>query len=634
MLFLFLDTETTSLTLNGQIIELAATLCELQQLETSQNSQQENPNFVISKSPKILENSKLLDLKKITISQLKNEQNYENEKDLNLIHCENQQDSKNVTKLQKKSFLEKIQNKTWEFGFQKLAKFETLVRLRHQMDSKTARITGIDQAILQNAPNLEKSQENWQIWLEQELKKWENCQKNKTEIENFGENLIQKTNSDLENNQSQRDEESNQNKINSRKLVIVGHSLDFDLTFLRHEKWFLPEFVKIDTLEITKIFLPEMEAVNLEFLVKKLDLITKYELELFTEKFENLQKILENTKLLNLEQRLKTESKTEIKNINLKNDKFTEFNSPKVKKLNQTENINESKSFHRALFDAECCQNLLEFLLNKIAQNQVPEAIKNLWETKLENFLPREIIIVLSKSGEFFDNLENMFESKNKSENQKNWEIHKDWQSLNQSWEIVENNSSKECKSQEKSQIWGSQHKGFGNLIENYLTQNKKTENLVEIHKILIKSTKNLEILKQKFLKIEKNENFKLEKNEEMEETIIDLEGQNSSSLDEKIAIWSQNVTLETLDKMLNQKLPREINLLVLQIIWIAVEYQKLSQKTLIHQKKLKKSENSSKSSQENSLLKNILFTKNSILKLHTQREYLTIAELWIEKNF
>ena len=519
MLFLFLDTETTSLTLNGQIIELAATLCELQQLETSQSSQQENPNFIISKSSKILENYKLLDSKKITISQLKNEQNYENEKDLNLINYENQQDSKNVTKLQKKSFLEKIKNKTWEFGFQKLAKFETLVRLRHQMDSKTARITGIDQAILQNAPNLETSQKNWQIWLEQELKKWENCQKNKPEIENFGENLIQKANSDLENNQSQKDEESNQNKINSRKLVIVGHSLDFDLAFLRHEKWFLPEFVKIDTLEITKIFLPEMEAVNLEFLVKKLDLTPKSELELSTKKFENLQKLLENTKLLNLEQRLKaetkTESKTEIKNINLKNDKFTEFNSPKVKKLNQTENINESKSFHRALFDAECCQNLLEFLLNKIAQNQVPEAIKNLWETKLENFLPREIITVLSKSGEFFDNLENAFESKNKSENQKNCEISdfKNKKPLSKSdWEIVENNSLKEWKSQEKSQNWNSQHEDSGNLVKDYLTQNQKTENLAEIHKMLTRPTENLKILKQNFLKIEKNENFKLGK--------------------------------------------------------------------------------------------------------------------------
>ena len=118
-----------------------------------------------------------------------------------------------------------------------------------------------------------------------------------------------------------------------------------------------------------------------------------------------------------------------------------------------------------------------------------------------------------------------------------------------------------------------------------------------------------------------------------MEEIIIDLEGRHSSSLNEKIAIWSQNVTLETLDKMLNQKLPREINLLVLQIIWIAVEHQKLSQKILNHKKNLEKPKNSGEDSQENSLRKNILFAKNPILKLHTQREYMTIAELWIE-NF
>jgi DNA polymerase III epsilon subunit-like protein len=114
--------------------------------------------------------------------------------------------------------------------FKEISKFESLVSLRQDMDAKITRITGITDLELATAPNLVTVQENWANWLEK-----------------FDSNL-----------------------------VIVGHSVDFDLKFLKKESWYLPDKTQIiDTLELTKIFLPQYSAINLEFLKEKLQLIPK-----------------------------------------------------------------------------------------------------------------------------------------------------------------------------------------------------------------------------------------------------------------------------------------------------------------------------------------------------------------------
>ena len=106
-------------------------------------------------------------------------------------------------------------------------KFESLVALRTQMDDRITRITGITNEDLQIALPIHKVQEKWFSFLSQ----------------------------------------------TTEPVTIVGHSLSFDLAFLKSESWFLPENHKVcDTLEISKILLPEVNAINLEFLVEKLGL--------------------------------------------------------------------------------------------------------------------------------------------------------------------------------------------------------------------------------------------------------------------------------------------------------------------------------------------------------------------------
>ena len=106
-------------------------------------------------------------------------------------------------------------------------KFESLVALRTQMDDRITRITGITNEDLQIALPIHKVQEKWFSFLSQ----------------------------------------------TTEPVTIIGHSLSFDLAFLKSESWFMPENHKVcDTLEISKILLPEVNAINLEFLVEKLGL--------------------------------------------------------------------------------------------------------------------------------------------------------------------------------------------------------------------------------------------------------------------------------------------------------------------------------------------------------------------------
>jgi DNA polymerase III epsilon subunit-like protein len=151
------------------------------------------------------------------------------------------------------------------FKLTEISSFESLVFLREEkLEEKITRLTGITNLELQTAPDLNKVQETWLSWLEPYI-------------------------SDIKG--------------------IVGHSIDFDLNFLKAEKWFLPENAKnIDTLNLARVFYPEFQAINLEYLSKKLELLdknktqshrslsdTRFDLNLF-------QKILEKINSLSLNQ--------------------------------------------------------------------------------------------------------------------------------------------------------------------------------------------------------------------------------------------------------------------------------------------------------------------------------------------
>jgi DNA polymerase III epsilon subunit-like protein len=103
--------------------------------------------------------------------------------------------------------------------------FQTTIALRKVLDERITRITGITEGELSTAPALVKAQNKYNGWLE----KYEN------EISG-----------------------------------IVGHSIDFDIGFLKKEGWFLPTKNYYDTLNLSKVMLPNMQAINLEFLSKKI----------------------------------------------------------------------------------------------------------------------------------------------------------------------------------------------------------------------------------------------------------------------------------------------------------------------------------------------------------------------------
>ena len=104
--------------------------------------------------------------------------------------------------------------------------FQTTIALRKILDERITRITGITEGELVTAPSLVKAQNMYNNWIE----KYENS-----------------------------------------IAGIVGHSIDFDIGFLKKEDWFLPTNSYYDTLNLAKIMLPNMQAVNLEFLSKKLE---------------------------------------------------------------------------------------------------------------------------------------------------------------------------------------------------------------------------------------------------------------------------------------------------------------------------------------------------------------------------
>lgn len=169
-------------------------------------------------------------------------------------------------------------------------KFEELIALRSEMDERITRITGITKEELLPAQPIHKVQESWFEYL--------------------------------------------QNASNN--IVIVGHSLQFDLDFLKSEGWYLPEsYLFCDTLDLSKILLPHCNAVNLEFLVEKLSLEPKYN--------QLIQMGITSNALL----------------------------KP-----------------HRALYDTICCLNLTQNLLGVLKNSNFTQDV---YKIILENFLPLDI---------------------------------------------------------------------------------------------------------------------------------------------------------------------------------------------------------------------------------------------------
>lgn len=105
--------------------------------------------------------------------------------------------------------------------------FDSLVALRKTLDPKITRLTGITENDLLPADKMSVVQENWANWLE---------------------------------------------KYDGQIVATVGHSISFDLGFLNEEGWFLPQVQAIDTLELSRVLFPDMQAINLEYLAPELKL--------------------------------------------------------------------------------------------------------------------------------------------------------------------------------------------------------------------------------------------------------------------------------------------------------------------------------------------------------------------------
>ncbi len=156
---------------------------------------------------------------------------------------------------------------TTSLKFTVLSEFEQTVALRStELDERVTRITGITEEELRSADSISKVQENWSTWLE---------------------------------------------TLSPEGAYIVGHSVDFDMAFLKAESWLLPDNYKtLDTLEVVKILMPEASAINLEYLVQRYSL------------------------------------------------------SPQQRESRTTSKLKA----HRALYDTLCCMHLLQLLLYKLKE--------------------------------------------------------------------------------------------------------------------------------------------------------------------------------------------------------------------------------------------------------------------------
>jgi DNA polymerase III epsilon subunit-like protein len=111
-----------------------------------------------------------------------------------------------------------------------ISEFNSLVYLESTLDDKITRLTSITQSQLNNSKTRGAVQKLWNEWI-------------------------------------------NQHVIEGELLYICGHSIQFDIGFLSNERWYIPDNTKvIDTLDLAKIFLPDSEAINLEYIIRRFKL--------------------------------------------------------------------------------------------------------------------------------------------------------------------------------------------------------------------------------------------------------------------------------------------------------------------------------------------------------------------------
>ncbi len=119
-----------------------------------------------------------------------------------------------------------IELNTETFEVSEQVAFESTIALRQELDPRITRLTGITEQELKVSKSITNVQEAWASWLE------------KHQIE-----------------------------------AIIGHNIQFDLSFLKQEHWFLPETYKtIDTANLARVLFPQISAINLEYLQSKLEL--------------------------------------------------------------------------------------------------------------------------------------------------------------------------------------------------------------------------------------------------------------------------------------------------------------------------------------------------------------------------
>jgi len=235
-----------------------------------------------------------------------------------------------------------------DFSYKIVSQFDDLVKLRQKLDDKITRITGLSDLELETANPQSIVQENWYNWLLP-----------------FEKDIV----------------------------AVVGHSINFDLGFLKNENWWLPENYKlIDTLDLAKIIYPYFSAVNLEFLVAKLELEVK---GLSDEKMlphratfdtlccvELFQKVLQNLVMINYPQSFYSYFKRYFLPLNL--DFFDIKDIPQNLK---TRSPKKTKEILKIDFSGQQISQNIVSELNQLGKPESLDALDSVMAIELPNHL-------------------------------------------------------------------------------------------------------------------------------------------------------------------------------------------------------------------------------------------------------
>jgi len=117
-----------------------------------------------------------------------------------------------------------------------------------------------------------------------------------------------------------------------------------------------------------------------------------------------------------------------------------------------------------------------------------------------------------------------------------------------------------------------------------------------------------------------------IRQNKQNEEKIINLQGLEITSIEQKLNNWKPKLT--NLREILNQKLPKNLTLLTLQLYFVAFFNKNWKELNSLFENRNAKI---SKSPQNSSEVENS--TKKPKLKLHTQKDLFVIATLLLEND-